>query len=239
MLRTIQGKRHPGFGIGLACIVLLATTGVAHAGKVDSFTADQVTMDPQGQIKTSGKYYVAPQKMRMEMPSPENPEKKMIIIVRQDQKVHWMINPTQKVYMERPLNEAEMQQFTQQMIDARDEKILGTESVGGYACTKKQVETSMTIMGYKRKTRSIVWVSDQFDMPLRTQSDDGGISELRNIDIGEPPADVFEPPEGYRKVTNMMEFMAVGMGDADPAETRRPGRIRKNRPNCPSSCQRG
>jgi hypothetical protein len=51
--------------------------------------------------------------------------------------------------------------------------------------------------------------SDKFEMPLRSREKEGHITELRNINIKEPPAGLFQPMEGYRKVDNPMAIMGM------------------------------
>jgi hypothetical protein len=80
-------------------------------------------------------------------------------------------------------------------------------------------------MGFKRTNQSTIWVSDQFDMPLRTEGSDGFISEIREIKEGKPDSEVFEVPEGYRKAANMMEmFDPPGQGGAEMRRSPHGGR---------------
>lgn len=114
--------------------------------------------------------------------------------------------------MERPLDEKEMEQSTKEFRDSRNEKVLGTETVNGFKCTKKEVET--TIKGFyefKKTVKTIVWESNRLDMPIRTKSEDGSITELRKIKEGTPASKYFEIPKGYKKVANVMELMDMDM----------------------------
>ncbi len=185
----------------------------AHAllgGKINEYTADQVRIDPNGKVQNEGKIYVTPDKIRMDGISPTG-EGSIVMIFRRDKKIGCTLNPEKKLYMERPLNEKEMEQASKKFIDSRNEKALGTENVNGFKCTKKEVETSVEFMGYKRKVRNIVWMSKRLDMPIRTKSQDGSITELRNIKEGTPASKYFEIPKGYKKVANMMELMGMDM----------------------------
>jgi hypothetical protein len=47
-------------------------------------------------------------------------------------------------------------------------------------------------------------------MPPRSREEADHITELRNINIQEPPAELFQPMEGYRKVDNLMAVMEMG-----------------------------
>ena len=69
----------------------------------------------------------------------------------------------------------------------------------------KSVEMVVEVMGFKSKSRSVVWISKKLDMPIRTKMEDGRVTELRNIKKGRQSKKLFEVPGGYKKVGNMME----------------------------------
>ena len=165
-------------------------------------------IDSKGKVQHGGKIYVTPKKMRMDGISPGG-QGNIVLIFRRDKNIEWTLNPEKKLYMERPLNEKEMEQATKKMIDSRNEKVLGTEKINGFTCTKKEVETTVELMGYKRTVKTIVWVSKRLDMPIRTKSQDGSITELRNIKEGAPANKYFEVPKEYKKVSNMLELMGM------------------------------
>jgi len=206
MFRFASGRKK--FFI-LACTVLgvlfsFVTQG--HAGKIESFSADQVFMDASGKVMNKGKVYAAPQKFRMDGVSPRD-EGNMTVIVRQDLKLHWMLNPGKKTYFERSLTDDELKGHSQKPYKESKTEDLGWENVNGYKCRKERITATIKVMGHTRTTDSIVWVSDQFDIPLRTQGSDGSVTELRNIETGKQTKDLFEVPSGYRKVAGMMEMM--------------------------------
>jgi len=176
------------------------------AGKIEEYSAEQVHISPDGKAAGAYKVHVAHQKMRMEMPAPWG-KGHMITIVRRDKQVYWTLIPDQKVYIENMLDEAELQEFEQSLEENRKEEDLGTETVSGYKCRKKRVETTQEIMGQKIKTRVITWTSEKFDFPLRTQTEDGAITELRNIQKGRQPDKLFEVPSDYQKAKGMLDVM--------------------------------
>ena len=53
----------------------------------------------------------------------------------------------------------------------------------------------------------------KMDMPIRTKSQDGSMTELRNIKEGSPAGKYFELPKEYKKVSNMMELMGMGISE--------------------------
>ncbi len=191
----------------IAMVVMLVSTGSAYAGKIKNFSADQVTLAPNGKIQNKGKIYITPEKVRMEMRSPRG-KGNMIMIMRMDRKLQWMLNPDDKKYFESPLNEEEWESMARGAIKSKTEKDLGTETVNGFKCRKKLVEMVVEVMGFKTKSRSVVWISEKLDMPIRTRTEDGYVTELRNIKKGRQSRKLFEISGGYKKVKNMMETFA-------------------------------
>ncbi|MEA1971416.1 MAG: DUF4412 domain-containing protein [Thermodesulfobacteriota bacterium] len=195
----------------IAMSVMLMSAGSAYAGKIKNFSADQVTLAPNGKIQNKGKIYITPEKIRTEMLSPQG-KGNMIMIMRRDLNLYWMLNPGDKKYFERPLNEKEWESMAKGAIKSKTEKDLGTETINGFKCRKKSVEMVVEVMGFKSKSRSVVWISKKLDMPIRTKMEDGNVTELRNIKKGRQSKKLFEIPGGYKKVGNMMETFA-GSGE--------------------------
>jgi hypothetical protein len=192
--------------------VLAAVPG--WAGKTTDFTADQVTLDKGGKVLNTAKVYCAGEKMRLEGVGGDPRSKEQIdIIFRRDLKKHFMINQGKKTYFEKDLDEKEMEALIKQNVRNISEKVVGQETVNGHLCTKKEIESEIEIMGMKHKSRSVIWQSPEFIMPLRTQTDNGRMTELRNIRKDTPAASLFEVPKGYRQVSNMMELMVSGSED--------------------------
>ena len=181
-------------------------------GKMTQFTADQVMIDANGKIRHEGKIYVAPNKMRIEGISPKG-NGSMVMIYRKDKNIGWYLNPEKKLYLEKPFNEKEMKQTAAQFVDSKNEKVLGTEYVNGFKCTKKEMETTVNYMGFKKTTKTIAWISTKLGMPIRTKSEDGSMTELRNIKEGSPASKYFEVPKDYKQVSNMMELLGMNMGE--------------------------
>jgi hypothetical protein len=131
------------------------------------------------------------------------------MIYRSDLKKNFMLNTDKKTYTESELDEKEMAGEIMSMapVKNRKERMMGEETVSGYRCSKKEIEVEIEIMGIKKTSRSILWQSPKFDLPLRTRSDSGHVTELRNIQEERPAAALFEVPAGYSKVADMMELL--------------------------------
>jgi len=184
-------------------------------GKITKFTADQVFIDPDGNLVNTSKIYMSDKKMRMDgMPGgPGGQGRNIAMIYLRDKQISYMLNTEKKLYFEGPLNEDQMKQTMKSMKNVKEEKILGTEKVNGFKCTKKQITTTVNLIGFKKKITSIVWVTKKLDLPIRTQSEDGGITEIRNLKKGAPDDKYFKVPAGYKRVGSIMEIMGMDFSE--------------------------
>ncbi len=207
-MKRFASKRVWQSGMVVIAAVLMCAAGAVGA-VIDSFTADQVVMDAGGRVKFQGKIYMAPDRMRSDQPMGR--QKKMVIIYRRDKKELWALDPAKKTYIQMPLDEEKWEQAAKGAVQSENAEVLGKETVNGYRCVKKQVTRQMEVMGMKMTTTQTIWVSDAFGIPIRTRSDDGTVTELRNIKKGKPPARLFEIPPGYKKVGNDMGALFMSM----------------------------
>ena len=192
-------------GIAGLLAVLMIASGCG-GGKINSYSADQIQIK-NGKVEATTKMYVTPDKIRMESPSPEG-KGDMVMIFRKEDKKMYMILPEKKKYFETDLSEEDLEKKLNMFKDdSEDVKVLGKEKVNGYNCTKKEVETEVGFMGFNRKVKMTIWMSDQFEFPIKTESTDGSVNEMKNIKPGKQPKKLFEPPKDYTKVNNMFELM--------------------------------
>lgn len=91
------------------------------------------------------------------------------------------------------------------------EQILGNETVSGYKCVKKEVTSTITVMGTSITSTVILWKSDQFEFPLRTQDANVRIIEFRNIDTNEPSKNFFRRLVGYKRVDSIMAVLGMDL----------------------------
>jgi hypothetical protein len=196
--------------LSLAMMLFYGTAALALPdGKITAFTADQVHLDPNGKIVSTGKLYVTPEKIAMEG-MPAGPEGQMLsIIYFKNDNRQCTLNTQKKLYFESPLDDQKLMRDIKAAKTDQTEKVLGTETISGFNCTKKEMESVAEFMGMKRKTKQTVWVTDTLDMPVRTQTEDGSVTELRNFEKGMPPAKHFEIPKDFKKVANMMAVMGM------------------------------
>ncbi len=178
----------------LAGLLVGAVSGLvpAAAGAAE-FTARIVSRldnrETRGQIAVKG------DRLRREFPSANGAT---IVIGRRDRRVIWMVMPAQKRYLEMPFTQETYEKMAQVSKDVAKMKLLGTETVNGYATEK--YETSLKTNGSAHQ--SLMWVSKQLGMPIKIVSLDGSFSqEYQDIKEGGVPDSLFEEPQGYQKVT--------------------------------------
>ena len=192
-------------------------------GKVDNFSADQVIIAKDGRELSSSKIYVSPEAMRMDgLPMGERQPSGMLsknisTITFMEPPEYYMINHEKKlIYHDTDLSEMG-QDVTGRFKDAEVVKILGTETISGYKCTKKKVKNDM---GMSSNDTITIWVNDRFEMPLKVELPDGGTSEMRNIKKNDADKKRFELPGNYKKVNNIMAVMGLNfnLGQMDDVD---------------------
>lgn len=166
----------------------------------------------------------------------EGPFGSEILIVNYQQKKAWRVIPSKKWIMEMPLDAAgnstapalppgmnipiPMDEEDVDVSTLYDEKPcldfdltkkLGTESINGRQTEKWACGKSRT------RRESMQWFDPKLKMVIKEEMDSGDINELKNIKLGAQPASLFQPPKGYRKLTQqqymqeMMRQMQRGM----------------------------
>lgn len=195
-------------------------------GKVESFSAESVALSSDGKVTHTSKIFFTPEAVRMDgvpgMGGAGTPEMNLSILILKKQDKQYIYNHDKKLVYESPVDENNMKNMMKEIQNIQSEKVMGKEKVSGYKCVKKEVVTSMDIMGMTVKNTSIVWQSDRFDLPLKSMDEDGNIQELRNIDTKKPSSKVFEPLTGYTKVSNMMKVMGMDLGSMMSGEQEAP-----------------
>ena len=212
--RMFTGLRLAFLGISFFFFMLSAfPTEVFSNGKIASYSADMVMIKPDGEISGTAKLYITPEAYRMDGmllgAGQHGMPKDMTTLGLKDQNRQFIYNHDKKLVYESDFDEQEMMKRLNTYQDAESEVVLGKEKVSGYTCVKKKVTTTTTVMGMKVTSTQITWQSDRFEMPLRTQTEEGYVSELRNIDTKKPSAKVFHPLTGYTPVGNIVAVMGM------------------------------
>lgn len=181
----------------------------ARAGSVSDYAGDMVSLDAAGKVENTSRLFFSGGKMRVEIPAQEDMGP-MVLILRPDRKVQWMVDVAARTYFEQPLDEkalADMNRGVAPSVPMGEstvkEEPLGSEKVNGYDTRKKRVTVTSRIMGHAQATVSTVWTADEFDVPLRERGETGETEEFRNIVVGAQSAALFEVPKGYTRSKNM------------------------------------
>jgi len=181
-------------------------------GKIENFSADQVMLSSDGKVMSTSKLYITPDAYRMDglpMGGQGGVTRNLTILGFKKLNKQYIYNHDKKLFFESRLDEDGMLEKMKSNENVDSEKILGQEKVSGYKCVKKEVTTTMTMMGMKHTSTQILWQSDKFEFPLRSRQEEGQIMELRNIDTGKPSKKLFRRPAGYKKADNMMAVMGL------------------------------
>lgn len=172
-------------------IILIAAIciffGLSQA-KAQEFSADMVSRT--GKETFSAKIYVSGQKSRTE--TPEN-----IIITRMDKNISYMVMPTEKMYMEHPIDVRMAPKASKEFAGETERQSLGKETVNGQSAEKFKV----TYTENGKQESLYQWITDA-QIPIKTEAVDGSWSmEYQNLKVAAQPADLFEPPADYQKMS--------------------------------------
>ncbi|WDP89367.1 MAG: DUF4412 domain-containing protein [Desulfobacter sp.] len=213
--------------IFLFLFIIAESAFALFGGKVDNFTADQVELSKEGKVVNTIKFYVTPKATRMDgMPgagmNPHMPAANLSMFSFNDKNEYYIFNHDKKLYYKTTQEDEDFFKGMGDFNNAQQVKELGTEKVSGYKCTKKEITMTSEIYGMKNTTKTLIWQSDKFDMPLRVQSEQGHTSEMRHIKKGAPADSVFILPKGYKKVQNIMAAMGMDFGDRNRDDDKPP-----------------
>lgn len=204
------------FAVGIAFLFVLFCTQ-AFAQFPTPFTADMSFKTKTGET-INGKYYVANQKMRMDMNAHGHD---MSTITDASTRTTYMLMHERKMYMEMHAGQQNMMQRGPKMPDlksfdpnnpcANDPDTTcqnaGSETVNGRS-TDKWI--------FKNKKNGEVttdWIDKKLHFPVKMVTSDGTEMNLSNIQEGAPPASTFEIPAGYQKFD-----MGAMMGGRTPQQ---------------------
>jgi hypothetical protein len=150
------------------------------------FSADMISR--VGKEIVNARIYVAQGKIRMEMPE-------SIMIIRMDKNISWMVMPSEKMYMEHPINLSSAPKVSKNF-DGEIERVpMGTEPVDGKPAEKFQV----TYTENGKKSSVYQWLRGS-EIPVKVEAVDGSWGmEYKNLEVGPQSPDLFEPPEEYTK----------------------------------------
>jgi len=185
------------FWIACLLVILFASASVASAA---GYSADVVTTGNSG--TSQSKMWVSYSLWAQRMEPVAQPG--MILIVRMDKKLIWNIMTREKMYMEiemRPSMAANTIASGEKSPSEVERTYLLTETVEGHLADKYQITHQV---GNDRTVHFIWLLKDNNLFPIKTQYKDS-VTVFKNLVFEEPPANLFEVPAGYQKMS--MPFM--------------------------------
>jgi len=173
---------------GIFVFVLSMVMACASASFAVEFSADMTTRAEGETMK--GKFYISGTNTRVETGE-------SIVIYRQDKGVMWVLEPSEKVYFEMPIDMSDAPRTSGRMEGEIERKLLGEETVNGYRTNKYRV----TVKEGGSVESVYQWVAPDLDFPIKAEAVDGSWStEYSNIRKS-APASLFEVPPGYEKMS--------------------------------------
>ena len=173
----------------LGLVLAMGIALLARLSYAEDFSADMVSSSSEGSF--TGKIYVSGEKSRMEMPE-------AITISRIDKKVAWVLMPSEKMYMEQPLNLHSVASTSEKMDGEIERKAEGREMINGRNTTKYRV--AYQVEGKREDVYQ--WIDEAAHIPVKTAAIDGNwSSEFKNIRTGSQDQSLFEIPSGYRTMS--------------------------------------
>lgn len=175
--------------LAIAAGVFVTAAGCAAA----SFSAEFMTVT--GKTVSTGKVYVQDKKVRRETKTADG---MLIVIVRADKGVTWVIRPWKKEYTESKRAQL-VSPDPDELSKSFNAKEAGEETIAGFLC-KKTIYTPRDEQG----ATITVWMSYKLKWPLKVQVNvpgGGSMMQYKNIQLKRLDAKLFEVPAGYKNVT--------------------------------------
>ncbi len=169
---------------------LCAWGGSVEAGSLRQYSADMVSYIP-GREPIEAKIYVSGDKVRQELGQE-------IMIIRLDKGLFWVIVPDAGFYIEQPLDQQMILQFSQGPEEELERTSLGQEAVDGKPAEKFKISYQSEL----GRVDSYQWVRSGSEIPVKLEAADGSWSvEYRNISEEPQPEALFELPSGFQKMS--------------------------------------
>jgi hypothetical protein len=192
------------------CVLFILAGLSAQAQRPQPFSADFATTSASG-VKTTGKWFFSPPKMRMDMTAPAQSKGNgspfggnVSMIIDGTTKTSYMLMPQAQMYMEFQAEGSRDMQGMRNLeslthgsdpcsgrTDATCKKV-GTETVNGRSCDKWEFTD-------KNAQKSTAWIDQKLIAPVRVVEDNGSVTDFTNIKEGAQDASLFVVPPGYHK----------------------------------------
>jgi hypothetical protein len=206
--------------------VAIAMAGTVHAAtpaqpRVE-YSAD--TVMETAEVSMKGHVNYAPKRERREMVTDGGD--KMIMIMRLDKKMAWTLMPSEKMYIEMNLDQANSQAKDDTSKYKIEQTVIGPEMLNGVNTTKSKI----IMTGPKgEKMGGFMWMTKdnivvKMDAIAINKKDKMRFkTELTNLKVGKQDPALFEIPKGYTKMNmGMPDIGKMLKGDDGDDEEKQP-----------------
>ena len=194
----------------LSILTIFFATSV-FAGTISEYTADLISFDPDGNEEGITKVFSSKGKVCFEMPQ-QDITGAMSIIIRPDLEKMFIVVSDRGLYMEMPYYEKDGEfprilPMPDMPVPKIGKEAVGTEVINGYNTKKFFVTITTNMMGQEVSWTNVEWKAEEFDIPLRSEDEDGSVTELHNIKLISVPKSKFDiEKDGLRRINNFMEL---------------------------------
>lgn len=166
-------------------LIIILFPGLAGAYELE---ADTIMVE-NGE-KQKGKIYIKGDKYRIQREGETE-----YIILRHDKKVMWIVIPSEKVYVEMPLDETKTPKIQEKNPGEVSRKLIGAETIDGHPTNKYEI----TVREGSRTETFYQWTATELNFPIKTSAVKGEWSvEFENLKETVSES-VFQIPKGYEK----------------------------------------
>ncbi|MBX5462396.1 MAG: DUF4412 domain-containing protein [Steroidobacteraceae bacterium] len=198
---------HKRLALSLA-LCLTTAAGVAHADTLPAptveYSADRIIESEAGTF--TGKVYSAKDKERSEI---ETNGMQMVMILRKDKQLGYMLMPAQRMYQQLDFSTAQKQSGGPDT-EGVDITKVGTETIEGHPATKYRMVLKDGSAG------GFMWITDdgipvKMDMLSKSGKDKSRTTvTLTNLKIGAQDPQLFEVPGDYKALPRMPHLPGMG-----------------------------
>ena len=188
----------------VAAMTMTMTGAVAQAASPSQpqveYSADSVI--ETAEVSMKGRVYYTPTRERREMDVGGGD--KMMMIMRHDKKVVWTLMPSEKMYMEMSLAQANASDNSDLSQFKIEQTVVGPETVNGVSTTKSKIimtgPDGEKMGGFMWTTKENIAVKLDA-IAIDKKEKHRFKTELTNLKIGKQDPTLFEVPAGYEKMS--------------------------------------
>ena len=200
----------------LPFIIFIFQLGISNAqaeSVITNFSADNVTINAGGQQTAIGKLYVSDNAIRVDgipsMAMLKGIKLNLSVLLLKQSGMQYVYNHDKKSVYISSISKSIFTGDYKSMGDIKVGNSIASEMVSGYLADKKSMLINYSLAGQTISTNMFTWENSRFKFPLKLMDEGGNIQILKNIQLGEPAANVFVPLSGYQKVDSLMAVLGL------------------------------